>query len=61
MSDGAGRAWWLEAAADGGRAAAPQSPRQRPATGPRLAVAILLLGAVVSTLMCFALEAGAML
>ena len=61
MPDGAGPAWWLEAADDDGRAAAPQSPRQRRAGGHRLAVAILLTSAVVSILVCFALESGAML
>jgi hypothetical protein len=61
MPDGAGPAWWLEDADDDGRAAAPQSPRQRQAGGHRLAVAILLTSAVVSILVCFALESGAML
>jgi hypothetical protein len=61
MPDGAGPAWWLEAADDYGRAVAPQSPRQRQATGHRLAIAILLAIAAVSTFVCFALESGAML
>jgi hypothetical protein len=61
VSDGIDSPWWLEAADDDGRAGARQSPRQRQVIGHRLAVAILLTGAVVSTFVCFVLESGTML